>query len=628
MDSAKTLQDRLEPKQLKKLTDLNNAKLNDFVAKYVELCDPKSVFVCTDADEDVQYIRDAAVKNGEERKLATEGHTVHFDGFVNAEINDQARDKKNTKILVPEGMTISEVINTMDKKEGLSEIHDKLKGLMKDHEMYVLFFCLGPIDSEFSISCAQITDSSYVAHSEFMLYRCGYEQFRKLNGSGDFFRFTHSQGELVGGVSKNIRDRRIYVDLEDGIVFSTNTQYAGNTVGLKKLAHRLALYKASREKWLSEHMFVMGVHGPNDRVTYFAGAYPSACGKTSTAMITGETIIGDDLAYLRKIDGQARTVNVESGIFGIIGDVDAENDPVIFQALVEPGEVIFSNVLITEDNLPYWPGRDRDNVPEKGINFSGEWHKGKTDSLGKPIAAAHKNARFTVRLSALSNLDERADDPKGVPVGGIIYGGRDSDTSVPVEQSFDWSHGIITKGAFLESETTAATIGTQGVRAFSPMSNIDFIPIPLGQYILNNIEFGESLESPPLIFSVNYFIKGKDGKFLTSMQDKCVWVKWMERRVHGEVDVVQTPTGMIPKYEDLKSLFREVLGRDYTEEQYVEQFTLRIPENLAKLDRIEEIYKTKVPDTPDILFKTLNDQRQRLNDAKSKQGAYVSPLKK
>ncbi len=622
----KILEQRLEKEQLQKLVSLNNVKLNDFVAKYIELCNPKSVFVCTDADEDVQYIREAAVKNGEERKLATEGHTIHFDGFINAELNDQARDKKNTKILVSEGMSISKVINTMDKKEGLAEIHEKLRGIMDGHEMYVLFFCLGPIDSEFSISCAQITDSSYVAHSEFMLYRRGYEQFMKLNGSGDFFRFTHSQGELVGGVSKNIQDRRIYVDLEDGIVFSTNTQYAGNTVGLKKLAHRLAMYKASHENWLSEHMFVMGVHGPNDRVTYFAGAYPSACGKTSTAMITGETIIGDDLAYLRKIDGQARTVNVESGIFGIIGDVDSENDPVIFKALVEPGEVIFSNILITEDNMPYWPGRDRNNVPEKGINYSGEWYKGKRDSLGNPISVTHKNARFTVRLSALDNLDERADDPKGVPLGGIIYGGRDSDMSVPVEQSFDWTHGIITKGAFLESETTAATLGKQGVRSFSPMSNIDFIPIPLGQYILNNIDFGKNLENPPLIFSVNYFIKGKDGKFLTSMQDKRVWVKWMEHRIHGEVDAVKTSTGMIPKYEDLKELFREVLDRDYTEEQYVEQFTQRIVENLAKLDRIEDIYRTKVPDAPEILFKTLDEQRQRLKDSRGKHGDYVSPL--
>ena len=228
-------------------------------------------------------------------------------------------------------------------------------------------------------------------------------------------------------------------------------------------------------------------------------------------------------------------------------------------------------------------------------------------------------------MSALSNRDERADDPEGVPVGGIVYGGRDSDTWVPVQQSFDWIHGVITMGASLESESTAATLGQQGVRAFQPMSNLDFVSLPLGRYIQNHLDFVKDLERPPLIFAVNYFLKGKDGQYLTAMSDKRVWMKWMELRVHEDVGAVRTPTGDIPKYEDLKRLFKEVLSKDYTPEEYAEQFTLRIPEAFRKLDRIERIYRTQVSDTPQIVFDVLAQQRTRLQDARGEHGDYVPP---
>jgi len=418
--------------------------------------------------------------------------------------------------------------------------------------------------------------------------------------------------------------RRVYVDLEDEIVYSVNTQYAGNTVGFKKLSLRLAIRKADREGWLAEHMFIMGAHGPNGRVTYFTGAFPSFCGKTSTSMIHGETIVGDDLAYLRKRNGRVRTVNVESGIFGIIQDVNPHDDPTIWQVLTSPGEVIFSNVLVADD-MPYWVGDGRQH-PEQGMNYSGDWYRGKKDAEDKEIPVAHKNARYTVRLSALANLDGRANDPEGVPVGGIIYGGRDSDTWVPVQQSFNWIHGVITMGASLESETTAATLGQEGVRSFQPMSNLDFVSLPLGRYIQNHLDFAGGIESPPLIFAVNYFLKDKDGNYLNGMSDKNVWVKWMELRVNRDVEATVTPTGHIPKYEDLKRLFREVLNKEYMPAQYVEQFTLRVPEHLKKLDRLERIYRTQVPDTPQILFGILDKQRTRLEEVRQREGEYISPL--
>ncbi|HPZ09501.1 MAG TPA: phosphoenolpyruvate carboxykinase (GTP) [Candidatus Eremiobacteraeota bacterium] len=614
------LKDKMDEKNLKKLVSLRNNHFEKFIEKYVILCNPDRVFLCDDSPEDVQYIREKAIVNGEERKIGLEGQTVHFDNYY-----DQGRDVKNTLYLLPEGVNFGPHIEATEREKGLKEIHEILKNIMKGREVYIRLFCLGPVNSPFSISAVQITDSAYVAHSEDLLYRGGYEQFKNLKNPADFFKFVHSEGELENSVSKNLDKRRIYMDLIDNTVYSTNTQYGGNTIGLKKLAMRLAINKASKEDWLTEHMLVMGVNGPDKRKTYFTGAFPSACGKTSTAMLPGENIIGDDIAYLRIIDGEIRTVNVEKGIFGIIKDVNPIDDPLIWEVLNTPGEVIFSNVLIDKNNIPRWQGDGRE-MPSAGINHSGEWFPGKKDKEGKAIPLSHSNARYTLSIDRLGNLDQVYNDPRGVPVSGIIYGGRDSDTSVPLQQSFDWEHGIITKGAMLESETTSATIGAEGVRKFNLMSNIEFLSYTIGEYIKNNLNFGKRVKNPPLIFSVNYFLKNKDGNYLNTMEDKRVWIKWMELRVRGDVKAIKTPGGYIPEYKDLKELFKEVLHKDYKEEEYIEQFTIRVPQLLTKLDRMEKIYKLDVSDTPDILFQVLEEERERLKAVQREKGDYISPV--
>ncbi|MBN1384671.1 MAG: phosphoenolpyruvate carboxykinase (GTP) [Elusimicrobia bacterium] len=616
-ESLNLLKTKCGETNYKKLENLNNPELINFITKYVKHCNPDSVFVCTDTKEDADHIRNTAIKNKEEIPLAISGHTIHFDGYY-----DQGRDKEVTKYLLPPGIDLGP-LNAIEKKEGLNEIHDILKNIMEGRELFVCFFCLGPTNSKFSIAACQLTDSAYVAHSEIILYRRGYEEFKRKTPK-EYFRVVHSAGVLENNVSKNIDKKRIYIDLEDYIVYSTNTQYAGNTVGFKKLSLRMAIYKASKENWLAEHMLIMGIYGANNRKTYFAGAFPSMCGKTSTAMLGGETIVGDDLAYIKNMNGMMRAVNIECGIFGIIQDVNPAGDPLIWDVLNKPGDIIFSNVLMAEKGKLFWLGDGRE-IPKKGINYSGEWFDGKKDSKGNTIPHAHKNARYTIGLSGLKNCDPELDNPRGVEVQGIIYGGRDSDTTCPVQQSFDWNHGVIIAGAALESETTAATLGKEGIKTFNPMSNIDFVSIPLGKYIENHIQFGKGLNKTPVIFSVNYFLRNKEGKFLNTKEDKHVWLKWAELRLHGDVKAIKTPTGYIPKYEDLKKLFKDVLNKNYTEKDYIEQFTLRVQENIKKIDRITEIYKTKVLDTPDILFKVLADQKQRLEEAAKKSGDYIPP---
>lgn len=617
---AEILRPKLKGDNFSKLEKIPNPRLHRFVADAVALCNPDSVFVCTDSPEDIEYVRKRAIETGEEKPLKVEGHTVHFDGYY-----DQARDKANTKYLVPPRVNLGTNINAIERGKGLNEIRSILKNIMAGKEMIIRFFTLGPTNSIFSISAVQLTDSAYVAHSEDLLYRPGYEQFKQLDESEDFFAVLHSTGETENNVSINIDQRRIYIDVEDEVVYSVNTQYAGNTVGFKKLSLRLTIRKADRESWLAEHMLVMGVRGPKGRITYFTGAFPSFCGKTSTAMVPGETIVGDDIAYLRRISGRVHAVNVESGIFGIIQDVNPDGDQIIWNLLTSPGEIIFSNVLVADD-ASYWAGDGRKH-PEKGINYAGEWHLGMKDKEGNEIPASHKNARFCLRLSDFPNLDKLADDPSGVPIGAVVYGGRDGDTWVPVQESFSWGHGVVTMGASLESETTAATLGQEGVRSFQPMSNLDFLSIPLGRYVQNHIMFGIGLQHPAVIFAVNYFLKGKTGEYLNGIKDKYVWLKWMELRANRDVSAILTPTGYIPRYEDLAPLFREVLNKEYSKEEYVEQFTLRIPEHLKKIARIEKIYRTEILDSPHIFFDILNEQRQRLLEAREQYGDYVSPDK-
>ena len=336
---SSVLSEYLDEENQSKIKALENKYVVKEIERFLELCKPEKVLVFTDSSEDIAFVRNLAIEQGEELPLKMKGHTVHYDSYY-----DQARDKENTRVLKPPEMKMSSAINTIDREQGLKEVLDIMDGSMRGKVCLIRFFSLGPLNCPFSLYALQLTDSAYVAHSEDLLYRAGYEEFKKLGGSNNFFTFIHSSGKLdERNTTVDIDKRRIYVDVIDGKVYTVNNQYAGNSLGLKKLALRLALYKANQEDWLSEHMLIMGVHphGKN-RVTYFTGAYPSASGKTSTAMIPGQSIVGDDIAYLHvDKDGFCRAVNIESGVFGIIRDVNQIDDPEIYKALTTPRELIF-----------------------------------------------------------------------------------------------------------------------------------------------------------------------------------------------------------------------------------------------------------------------------------------------
>ena len=619
------LQGLMDDKSFSKLAALKNEKVMEFLGTFAEHCEPASIYVCDDSKEDNLYVRKQALEKGEEFPMANSEQTIHWDGY-----GDQARDKKNTKFMVyKENLDRMKSLNSVEYEEGLAEIMTISKGIMKGKDVVVLFFSEGPTESPFTIPCVQFTDSWYVAHSEMILYRTAYSHFLKMKDGdkGNFFRFVHSAGELdERNCTKNLDKRRIYMDTQNNIVYSMNDQYAGNSVGLKKHSMRLAINKSGKEGWLCEHMFVMAaVDNEKKRKTYFCGAYPSACGKTSTAMIPGEQIVGDDIAYFRNINGEFRAVNVEFGMFGIIKDVNAKDDPLIFENLMKNQEVIFSNVLQGQDKKPYWLGMGVE-APAEGKNHFGNWKKGIKDDKGNEVGVAHGNARYTMRLDYLANIDKGGFEGKeGVKVEGILYGGRDSDTTVPVEESPSWKDGILLKAATLESETTSATLGAEGVRNPSPMANLDFVSYPLGEYTMNNIKFGEGVKNTPKVFSNNYFMRNKDGNFMTSKLAKKVWLHWAEGRIHGEYESYDTPTGKIPLYKDLKELFKKHLNEDFSEEDYTYLFTFRCTKWIEKLERTKAFYAKMDANTPKEIFEYWDTAIDKIRAAKEKYGDEIKP---
>jgi len=619
------LKGKMSDQSYQRLTALKNQKVYDFVGEFAEHCEPASIYVADDSAADEQYVRDQALAKGEEHKLTLDGRTIHWDGY-----GDQARDKVNTRYIVaPENLERMKSLNSLPYDEGYKEIMGIAKGVMKGKDAIVKFFAEGPTDSPFTIPCVQFTDSWYVAHSEAILYRPAYSHFLKMNDGekDDFFRFIHSAGEQdERGCSVNLDKRRIYMDTQNNIVYSMNDQYAGNSVGLKKHSMRLAINKSGKEGWLCEHMFVMAVIEPSSkRRTYFAGAYPSACGKTSTAMVPGEEVVGDDIAYFRNINGEFRGVNVEQGIFGIIKDVNADDDPVIYENLRKPQELIFSNVLEGPDKNPYWLGMGVD-VPDSGRNHHADWKKGDKDKNGKEVGIAHANSRYTMRLDYLSNFDKAGFEAKqGVKIDGLLYGGRDSDISVPVEESPSYASGILLKAATLESETTAATLGAEGVRTPSPMANMDFVSYPLGEYTENNLKFVDGMKKAPKVFSTNYFMLSPEGKFMTSKLAKKVWLHWADGRVHGEFKGLATPTGTIPLYADLKKLFKELLDEDFSEADYEYLFTFRCTKWIDKLGRTKAFFTKMDSNIPQHIFDAWDKAVVDITAAKDKYGDEIKP---
>ncbi|MDL2274692.1 phosphoenolpyruvate carboxykinase (GTP) [Desulfosarcina sp. OttesenSCG-928-G10] len=619
---------RLDNEQLARIRRISVPDVMIKIANAISMCDPVRVFVNTGSDADRRFIRQMALNKGEEAVLPMSGHTIHYDLK-----EEQGRIIDRTYYIANPAEEISSLANKILRDEALSQIRDKMVGIMRGSTLIIGFYMRGPVGAAASNPALELTSSAYVSHSADLLYRNAFDDFEKeVIRLGHFYTNIHSEGL---NRSVDLPDARVFMDRSYRTTYAFNCTYAGNTLLLKKGNHRFSVDKAVYEgnaREVSEHMFITGVEGPGGRVTWIAGAAPSGCGKTTTAM-AGNRFVGDDLAQMWiNPEGSVRAVNPECGIFGIVEDVNAEGDPILMDRLRNPGsEVIWSNVLIDENGTPHWTGNGEVH-PVRGRNFQGPWINGLKDDKGKEIPISHPNARCTLASSQLANYDTKsAESSDGVEVRVITYSGRDSDTMPPVWVAKNSDHGVVI-GACIVSAATATEVGASGVKR-APWANAPFIPGALGDYMKLQFDFfgnpAISEKKRPIMAGLNYFLthgaRGGSGKaLLGEKKDVKAWLAWLDRRAHGDVDAIETPIGFIPRYADLKALFDSTIGKPYPEDLYTRQFSLYIDNILARLELQTTAY-AKEKGIPEMLFAVLNEQKAGLSALREKLGPIVTP---
>ncbi len=620
-EARRLFKNKLDNEHLARLSRITHEEVLLKIANAIALCQPDTIMVLTGSDADKDFIRKYSIEKGEETPLAIPGHTYHFDLP-----EDQGRLLSQTLYIVNEDEHISSMAQKELRSVSHAYIEKHMTGIMKGKVMFVGFYSRGPVGAQASIPAIEISSSTYVLHSAELLYRNCYADFdAEVDRRGEFFTNVHSEGP---NRPEDIPNCRIYMDRSWQTTYSMFCTYAGNTLLMKKGNHRLAsdtaIYK-HKGRELSEHMFITGMTGPGGRKTYFAGAAPSGCGKTTTAMV-GSDFVGDDLAQLWIADdGTLRAINPEIGIFGILEDVNREGDPHLMKCLREPGaEVIFSNVLIDENKKPRWVG-DGEPVPERGINFQGEWTPAMTD-----VPMSHPNSRCTLLSEAIANHNKAVNaDPAGAPIAVVTYSGRDSDTMPPIWVAKTMDDGVVI-GASIVSKATATEIGASGIRR-QPWANAPFIPGQLGDYLDAQFKFfnNPNLQKKPVIAGLNYFLTRENrGENRTGLlgekKDVHVWLGWLELYAHGDVQALEIPIGMIPKYEDLKKIFKQKHNKDYSEDLYTKQFSLYI-DNVLMLIDLEIAAWKKEEGVSQTIFTIYETQKAELEALKAAKGPIVRP---
>ncbi len=618
---------RMDSTHLARIRRIDHPEVIIKIANAIVVCDPESIYVNTGTDADRDFIRDLAIRKGEEAILSMPDHTIHFDLK-----EEQGRIIDRTYYIANDDELVNSLAKRMDRETALREISSKMAGIMRGMTLIIGFYMRGPVGAPVANPALELTSSAYVAHSAELLYRNAYEGFdAEVARLNHFYANIHSEGT---NRAEDLPHARVLMDRSHRTTYSFFCTYAGNTLLLKKGNHRFSVDRSIYERRgteLAEHMFITGIEGPGGRVTWFTGAAPSGCGKTTTAM-AGTYFVGDDLAQMWIAeDGTVRSVNPERGIFGIIEDVNWDGDPMLMEVLRNPGtEVIWSNVLIDPDGVPRWTGSG-EPVPERGRNFQGEWHRGMTDEKGNPIPISHPNARCTLRSTALRNYADAAEAPEGVETRVITYSGRDADTMPPVWVARSAAEGVAI-GACIVSAATATEVGATGVKR-APWANAPFIPGALADYLDAQLRFFENDRLDParrpILAGLNYFLtdcaRGGDKTcLLGEKRDVKVWMAWLERRAHGDVDAHHSPIGDLPRFADLEALFAEVIDKVYPEPLYLKQFSLYADNIIARIDLQIDAYG-KEAGIPDKLFAVLRKQREGLSALRDRFGPVITP---
>ena len=524
-----------------------NKAVLSWIDEMAAMTKPDKIVWIDGSEEQLEELRQEAYKTGELIKL----NEKELPGCVyhRSAINDVARVEGRTFICCEKKEDAGPTNNWMDPTEMYAKLRGIFDGSMKGRTMYVIPYSMSIIGSPFAKYGIELTDSIYVVVSMAIMTRMGKQVFDALGDSPDFIKGLHSKAQL------DEENRYIVQFPQDNTIWSVNSGYGGNVLlGKKCFALRIASVLGRREGWMAEHMLILGVQDPEGNVTYITGAFPSACGKTNLAMIIPPQVyrdkgwkcwtVGDDIAWIRPgPDGRLWACNPENGFFGVAPGTNMKSNPNAM--LCTKKNSIFTNVVLKPDLTVWWEGMDK-NPPEGALNWKGEPWDPADGSKG-----AHPNSRFTSPAVNCPCLSSEYNNPNGVPISAMLFGGRRAKTAPLVYQSRDWNHGVF-MGATVASETTAAATGAVGVVRRDPMSMRPFIGYHVADYWQHWIDMGKSVANLPKIFHVNWFRTDDEGHFLwPGFGDNMRVVEWIIKRCRGEVDAVETPIGFMPKPEDI-----------------------------------------------------------------------------
>ncbi len=558
----------------------NNKKALNWINEMVSLTQPDKVVWIDGSKKQLDELSAQAVSTGEFIKLNEEklpGCYLH-----RTKPNDVARVEGRTFICTTKKEDAGPTNNWMDPKEMHAKLDKLYEGSMKGRTMYVIPYIMGPASSPFAKVGIELTDSIYVVKNMSIMTRAGQIAIDELGEDGDFVKGLHA--------SKDIDEENRYIVQfpEENSICSVNSAYGGNVLlGKKCFALRIASFLGHKEGWMAEHMLILGLQNPKGEIKYVAAAFPSACGKTNLAMLIPPEIlkgykvwtVGDDIAWLRiGEDGRLWAINPEAGFFGVAPGTSSKTNP---NALATTqADTIFTNVLLREDNTVWWEGLDGE-VPEKGIDWKGNpW----TKDCGEK--GAHPNSRFTAPAKRCPCISSEFENPNGVPISAIIFGGRRAKTAPLVYQSFDWKHGVFV-GATMASETTAAASGAVGVVRRDPMAMIPFCGYNMGDYFAHWLEMGEKIPNAPKIFHVNWFRLDENGKFMwPGYGDNLRVLNWIIDRCEGKVGAKETAIGYLPNPEDIN-----IEGLDVSKETLEELLSVDKNVWLNETEGIEEFFK-------------------------------------
>ncbi|MFH1458023.1 MAG: phosphoenolpyruvate carboxykinase (GTP) [Candidatus Omnitrophota bacterium] len=590
----------------------HNQKLKDWVAKMARLCNPNSIVWIDGSPQQKMLLENEAVSGGELIRLCQKELPGCF--LHRTAIDDVARTEHLTFICTKKKKDAGPNNNWMSPAAAYRKAKAIFKDAMAGRTMYVIPFSMGPVGSAFSKIGVELTDSRYVALNMMIMTRVGDEVLRQLEKDDAFTKCLHSKAQL------DINKRLILHFPEDNTIWSVGSGYGGNVLlGKKCLSLRIASFLARKERWLAEHMLIMGIEEPNGHIEYIAAAFPSACGKTNLAMLVppeglkvkGYRIwtVGDDIAWMRvDSDGSLWAINPETGFFGVAPGTNSNSNPNMVETVKK--DTIFTNVLLKPDATLWWEGADGP-VPTEGIDWQGRpWRPGLKDNQGKPVLGAHPNSRFTTPITNCPSSSFRLEQHHGVPISAIIFGARRQHVAPLVYEAFNWQHGVFV-GATMASERTAAQVGQLGEVRRDPMAMLPFCGYNMADYFRHWLQMGKRMHKPPKIFHVNWFRTDEKGKFLWSgFGENLRVLEWILDRCNKKIEAVQTPIGYVPLASHI-----DMTGLAIGEAAMRKLLEVRKADWIEECKGIKRFFKTFKKDLPEEIWQEYENLHTRLKEA-------------